>query len=125
MAGSELDVLARAVRMALEETHAEYAQMPFFVRPMVRRGFVKRTGYDLVAWGRLLDAAARGEVSPGLGAALALLAGHYDTAPARAKRGMGARPEELREVERRSATRAAAVRALAVVLREATAVPGT
>jgi len=117
MAAPDLDVLATVVRTVLEETHVEYAQMPFFVRPMVRRGFVKRTGHDLAAWARLLEAAARGEVASGLGASLARLAGHYDTAPDRAKRGMGARPEELREVERRSATRAAAVRALADALR--------
>ena len=117
MPAPELDVLVRAVRIAVEETHAEYAQMPFFVRPMVRRGFVKRTGHDLAAWVRLLDAAARGIDSPELGAALAQLAGHYDTAPERAKRGMGARPEELREVVRRSEARATAVRALAAALR--------
>jgi len=91
--------------------------MPFFVRPIVRRGFVKRTGHDLATWGRLLDAAARGEVTSELGAGLARLAGHYDTAPGRAKRGMGARADELREVERRSTMRAATVRALADVLR--------
>lgn len=117
MAGLDLDVLTRAVRSAIEETHAEYAQMPFFVRPMVRRGFAKRTGHDLAQWRRLLDAAAHGTVPPELGAALARLAAHYDTAPERAKRGMGARTEELREVERRSQARAAAVRALAAALR--------
>jgi hypothetical protein len=108
--------LVRAVQTVLEQTHAEYALMPFFVRPLVRRGFEKRTGHDLAAWLRLLDAAARGESSPGLRAALDRLAAHFDTAPERAKRGMGARPDELREVERRSRERAAAVRALAASL---------
>lgn len=116
MAGSDLDVLARAVRTAVDETHAEYAQMPFFVRPLVRRGFVKRTGHDHAGWTNILDAAARGTVPPDLLAALARLAEHYDGAPRRAKRGMGARPDELREVERRSQARAAAARALATAL---------
>ncbi len=117
VAHQELDALARAVRTAVDETHAEYAQMPFFVRPMVRRGFVKRTGHDHAEWTRLLDAAARGSAAPNLAEGLARLAEHYDSAPERAKRGMGARPEELREVERRSQARAAASRALATALR--------
>jgi hypothetical protein len=115
MTDADRGSLVRAVQTALEQTHAEYALMPFFVRPLVRRGFEKRTGYDLAAWLRLLDAAARGEASPGLRAALDRLAAHYDSAPARAKRGMGARPDEMREVERRSRARAAAVRALAAI----------
>lgn len=113
MTDADRGSLVRAVQTALEHTHAEYALMPFFVRPLVRRGFAKRTGHDLDAWLRLLAAAARGDVAPGLVAALDRLATHYDTAPDRARRGMGARPDELREVERRSRDRAAAVRALA------------
>ena len=38
-----------AVRRALDETEAEYGQMPMIVRLMVRRGFVKRTGRDFAA----------------------------------------------------------------------------
>lgn len=113
MTDTDRGTLVRAVRTALEQTHAEYAQMPFFVRPMVRRGFAKRTGHDLDAWLHLLTAAGRGDTPSGLREALDRLAAHYDTAPERAKRGMGARPDELREVERRSRERAEAVRALA------------
>ncbi|HET9626458.1 MAG TPA: hypothetical protein VFP84_34085 [Kofleriaceae bacterium] len=121
MTQGDREALVRAVRTALEQTHAEYALMPFFVRPMVRRGFAKRTGHDLAGWQRMLDAVARGEPTAELRAALDRLAAHYDTAPERAKRGMGAglaaRPDELREVERPSQDRAAAVRALARSLR--------
>jgi len=112
MGASTIGTFANAVRRILEETHAEYAQMPFFVRPLVRRGFVKRTGFDLVAWTQLLDAAARGEPTRALARALPDLAAHFDGAPARARRGMGAKADELVEVERRSRERAAAVRAL-------------
>lgn len=108
--------LYAAVQRALDETQAEYAQMPFFVRPMVRRGFAKRTGRDFEAWRALLDRARAGAIDPGLRAALEALAEHYRGAPARAKRGMGARPEELLEIERRSAARAEAASALASAL---------
>jgi hypothetical protein len=107
--GTDRAALVAAVRAAVDETYAEYAQMPFFVRPLVRRGFEKRTGMDAAAWRRLLD----GGPTPALTAALQRLAAHYDGAPERARRGMGARPEELREVERRSRARAEAARALA------------
>ena len=112
MTDADRGSLVRAVQTALEQTHAEYALMPFFVRPLVRRGFEKRTGHDLPSWLRILDAAARGDAPPNLRASLEQLAAHYDTAPDRARRGM-ARPDELREVERRSRDRAQAVRALA------------
>ena len=102
--------LVEAVRVAIEETHAEYAQMPFFVRPLVRRGFQKRTGHDLEGWRALLA-----QPTPALAADLARLAAHYDGAPERAKRGM-AKPAELVEIERRSRARAQAARALAASL---------
>jgi hypothetical protein len=37
-----MEPLFDAVHRALDETEAEYAQLPFFVRPLVRRGFEKR-----------------------------------------------------------------------------------
>ena len=111
MSEPSVEALRASVLRVLEETHAEYAQMPFFVRALVRRGFGKRTGHDLAGWTRLLA----GPAGP-LVAALPDLALHFDGAPARAKRGMGARPEELVEVERRSRARAAAVRALLAAL---------
>ena len=51
----------------------------------------------------MLDAAARGGSPLVLRAALDRLADHFDSAPDRARRGMGACPGELREVERRRA----------------------
>ena len=112
---TERAALIGAVRTALDETFTEYAQLPFFVRPLVKRGFTKRTGHDLESWRALLELAARGE-AVGLAADLERLAVHYDGAPDRARRGMGAKPDELREVERRCALRAASVRALASAL---------
>ncbi len=105
-----------AVRRALDETEAEYAQMPLIVRLMVKRGFVKRTGRDFAAWRALLDGAARGAPSPDLRPALALLAEHYRGAPARARRGMGATPAQLEVVEQRSNARAEAAEALRAAL---------
>ena len=55
-----MDEKIAAVRRALDETEAEYSQMPIVVRLMVRRGFVKRTGHDFAAWRKLLDGAKRG-----------------------------------------------------------------
>jgi hypothetical protein len=109
---SDRATLIAALRAVIDDTEAEYAQMPFFVRPMVKRGFVQRTGHDLTAWRRLLDEAARGAELPTLATDLGKLADHYLGAPARAQRGMGASAAQLREVERRSAARAAAAQAL-------------
>ena len=108
--------LFAAVEAALAETEAEYAQMPFFVRPLVRRGFGKRTGRDFAAWRALLAAGRRGERTRELALALAALAEHYRGAPERARRGMGATPEQLVIVEQRSAARAAAAVVLAAAL---------
>jgi hypothetical protein len=105
-----------AVRQALEETEAEYSQMPLVVRLMVRRGFVKRTGRDFAGWRKLLDDAKRGIIATQLGTALGQLAEHYRGAPARARRGMGATPAQLEVVEARSRTRAEAAEALRAAL---------
>jgi hypothetical protein len=105
-----------AVRRALDETEAEYGQMPMIVRLMVRRGFVKRTGRDFAAWRKLLDDASRGVFATQLGAALGQLAEHYRGAPARARRGMGATAAQLEVVEARSKARAEAAEALRAAL---------
>ena len=113
----QLPGLIAAVETALVETDHEYAQMPFLVRPLVRRGFVKRTGYDLGAWRALLSGARRGERTRELADALTALAEHYRGAPERAKRGMGGgSPEQLALVEQRSQARAQAALALRVAL---------
>ena len=44
---SDRPALVAAVVRVLDDTEREYAQMPFFVRPMVRRGLEKRTGHDV------------------------------------------------------------------------------
>lgn len=106
-----LELLVQAVQTALDETEREYAQMPFFIRPMIRRGFSKRTGHDFAGWRQLLrtpDARLR--------AALPALAEHYRGAPERARRGMGATAAQLEIVEARSKQRADAVSALVAAL---------
>lgn len=39
--------LVAALRNTLEDTGRDFSSMPFFVRPMVRGGFAKRTGQSL------------------------------------------------------------------------------
>jgi hypothetical protein len=102
------------VRRALDETEAEYARMPLFVRLLVRRGFVKRTGLDFAAWRALLDRSDTG--GSDLAGRLAALAEHYRGAPERARRGMGAPRDQLTIIEERSRARAAAVDALRAAL---------
>lgn len=117
MEPAALAPLFAAVHRALDDNEAEYAEMPFFVRPIVRRGLVKRTGRDLAGWRATLTAAARGPIAADLVAGLAALAEHYRGAPARAQRGMGATPAQLAIVVARSQARAAAVTALHDALR--------
>jgi hypothetical protein len=105
-----------AVVRALDETEAEWGQLPFFVRPMVRRGFVSRTGHDLAAWRALLASAARGAPSPELPAALDSLVDHFRGAGERAKKGMGATAAQLAMIEARNAPRIAATLALRALL---------
>ena len=97
---SSLAEALRRVRKALESTKRDLSSMPFFVRPMVKKGFVKRTGADVDQWlGRIseaITAAESGESVPNLTNELERLAENYRTAPDRAKRGMkGARLEEV------------------------------
>lgn len=109
---TDLPRLIAAVETALDETEREYAQMPFFVRPMVKRGFAKRTGRDFSAWRALLADARRGQRTRELAEALVALAEHYRGAPERAKRGMGATAEQLAAIEERSRARSEAALAL-------------
>jgi hypothetical protein len=103
--------LTADVRKILDDTEAEYAQMPFFIRPMVKRGFAKRTGHDFAVWRRLLAAPDRN-----LRNALLALAEHYRGAPERARKGMGATADQMKVIETRSRERAEAVTALANAL---------
>lgn len=109
---AELPHLIAAVETALAETEREYAQLPFFVRPLVKRGFATRTGRDFAAWRVLLADARRGDRLRELTDALAALAEHYRGAPERARRGMGATSSQLAVVEERSRARADAALAL-------------
>jgi phytoene dehydrogenase-like protein len=104
-----------ALQRALDDTDAEYAQLPLVVRLLVRRGFARRTGRDLAAW-RALLAAAGDRTPPELPAALAALAAHYRGAPERARRGMGATGPQLAMIEARSRARAEAADALRAAL---------
>jgi hypothetical protein len=115
---NQLEPLIAAVERALTETESEYAQMPFFVRPMVRRGFVKRTSHDFARWRELLAAARRGPAPPSLVTALGALGEHYRGAPERARRGMGGggTAAQLAAVEERSRVRAEAALALRAAL---------
>ncbi|MBN1204730.1 MAG: hypothetical protein JXB05_07380, partial [Myxococcaceae bacterium] len=92
--------LLSALRNVLDETERDFTSMPFFIRPMVRRGFASRTGMSLDAWQRLaqelLSQVRSGaepsqvrERHPRLREALGQLAENYRTAPERASRGMG------------------------------------
>jgi hypothetical protein len=91
--------------------------MPFFVRPMVRRGFAKRSGHDFAGWRVLLGDARRGQRTRELADGLSALAEHYRGAPERARRGMGATQAQLAVVEQRSRERAEAALALQSALR--------
>jgi hypothetical protein len=112
---SELAALLCSTRAIIDDTESEYARLPFFVRPLVRRGFVQRTGLDPAGWRKLLAAPpAHGE----LASSIARLIAHYEGAPARAARGRGATPDELAEVSRRCAARVATLRRLHAALCE-------
>lgn len=113
---AELPRLIAAVEVELAETEREYAQMPFFVRPLVKRGFVRRTGRDFAAWRALLADSRVGQRTAELVDALAALAEHYRGAPDRAKRGMGATAAQLAIVEERSRARTEAALALRTAL---------
>ncbi len=112
----DLSGLITVVQRVLDDTEREYGQMPFFVRPMVKRGFTRRTGRDFAAWRAVLASAARGQIEPALRDALDQLADHYRGAPERARRGMGATGAQLAIVEQRSRERAEAALALRAAL---------
>ena len=111
---SDLSTLTAEVRKILAETEAEYAQMPFFIRPMIKRGFAKRTGLDFGGWRIRLETVKSPDAA--LRKSLLALAEHYRGAPERARKGMGATPEQLVEIQVRSRKRAESVTALALAL---------
>lgn len=116
----------RRVREAVAGMRADWERMPFFVRPMARAGFEKRTGHGADGWERTLaelaralegdeDAARRAVAARReLPAALERLAEHYRAAPERAGKLMGG--ERLEALRRVSGERAQAARDLVAAL---------
>lgn len=106
--------LIAAVRAAIDEAERELAEMPFFVRPLVRRGFASRTGRSYDDWRKALDrVTALGRAARDVAADLDRLADNFRTAPQRATRGpAGSSPDAMRMIEARSHAREQAVRAL-------------
>ncbi len=114
MSGEALAIenLARA----LADTQKEFGSMPIFVRPMVNKGFTKRTGLKLSEWqemareletrvsaGESLDDI--GNSKPKLRGQLEKLAENYASAPQRAAKMMGRIPAILEKIKRNSAQR--------------------
>ncbi|WP_375773073.1 hypothetical protein NR798_20005 [Archangium gephyra] len=115
--------LVAALRNTLEDTGRDFSSMPFFVRPMVRGGFAKRTGQSLEEWQRLASAllaevkpdtepARVRERHPRLREQLQQLAENYRTAPERASKGMGALAGTVQRIQESSRRREEAIRAL-------------
>lgn len=118
----------RALRDAISSSREDLSNMPMLVRPMIKRGFAKRTGRSFDEW-EVLAAGLLGRVQRGALTRSNLLAGHgdlmvdlerlaetYRTAPERAAKFM--RDEDtLRIVRERAAARDQAVRAVIELLR--------
>ncbi len=122
-AANDVVALVRGVRDVISETQSDYGQMPVFVRPMAKRGFVKRTGKSCPEWETYADdLAARVAGSAGATpedvAQLKLLEDNYRTAPERAARFMRD-PAALAGVKVHSEEREKAVRALIEALESA------
>jgi hypothetical protein len=111
----------RALLRAVEDTEHDLNSMPFFVRPMAKKGLASRTGLDLDGWSSLaLDMVRRAEAGADASELLAVrsdlqgrleaLADNYATAPERAAKGMGRIPSVLERIKKSSAEREAAVR---------------
>ena len=110
--------LAQAVRAAVDDAERDLARMPFFVRPMARRGFASRTGLGHDQWRQRLSAVQAGDTPASararwqeLEAALRRLAEDFRDAPERAAKGMSD-PVVLGQVRERAVERARAVQAL-------------
>jgi hypothetical protein len=102
----------------VEDAERDLARMPFFVRPMARRGFASRTGLDHEAWRQRLAAVLAGDTPAAararwadLDAALERLAEDFRTTPDRAAKGMSDQAV-LRQVRERAEERGRAVAAL-------------
>ena len=120
--------LAQKLCSILEATEADLGRMPFFVRPMAKKGFARRTGLDHAGWLRLARTLCSecdaGKALPEIGASMPALVGqlesladNYATAPERAAKGMGKIPGVLERVTRESKERETAVREILARLR--------
>jgi hypothetical protein len=113
MSDARLASLVAAVRVAVEDAERDLREMPFLIRPMVRRGFASRTGRSYDEWKQALAAPTAALIGD-----LESLADNFATAPTRAKRGpAGSNAQAMKLIEERSAARADAVRALIAALR--------
>ncbi|MBK9037253.1 MAG: hypothetical protein IPL61_39425 [Myxococcales bacterium] len=121
MTATDLAAAVAAVARAIDDTERDWGELPFFVRPMVRRGFTQRTGRDVAGWRALLAAAARGTLAPELPAALAALIDNYRGAPERARKGMGGSADQVAAIEARLRPRIEAAEALRARLTAPTA----
>ena len=123
--------LAEQLVEVVEDTIADLDNMPFFVRPMVKRGYKKRTGRTLDEWlssaRRLVtsladEGATRATVERAdrsLLGDLAALQENYRTAPLRAQRGMQkVAPATVRMLEQQMARREQTVAELHQALHE-------
>lgn len=116
MTTAELHAAIAAVRAAIDATETDWAELPFFVRPMVRRGFVQRTGHDVGAWRGLLADVARGADPRGFVPALDALIANWRGAPERAQKGMGGTPAQVAVIEERVRPRIEAALALRALI---------
>jgi len=123
-ATSEGGALARQLRQIIDETEADLHRMPFFVRPMARRGFVSRTGWSFDDWRRAAESVVAAEPAavrarhPELRAALDRLADNYRTAPERVAKGMGGGDAAIAFVRDSARQREAIVRGMIAWLEE-------
>ena len=111
--------LAVAAHAAVDDSEHDLDQMPFFIRPLARRSFAKRTGMSRDEWREKIDTIHAGDTPaaartrwPDAVDALTRLAEDFRTAPVRAKEKMPDNVEALRVITASAASRTAAVLAL-------------
>ncbi len=111
--------LAKAAHAAVDDSEHDLDAMPFFIRPLARRSFEKRTGLSREEWREKIDTIHPGDTPAAARArwtdaveALTKLAEDFRAAPVRAKEKMPDNVEALRVITASAASRTAAVLAL-------------